>query len=849
MKKFLMIWFLLIVSLGGTLRAIPAKRVVQTVTQPDGTTLDIILQGDENFHYTTTTDGIMLQADSDGFMRYAAVTAQGVLSAGEYIAHDPEKRKEAERAYVRQIDTGQIDYTIRKIKTMNDNPQRWAGTEKSGFPNRGTVRGLIILAQYKDVRFSAGNTPEQFRDMMNAEGYSDNNATGSARDYFIDQSSGVFTPEFDIVGPVTLPENMSFYGGNNMFGKDQNPAKMIVDACYAADTILNVDFSPYDFDNDGKVDLVYVIYAGYAEAQGGPSGSIWPHAWNLETAGFKNIRMDGKLLYSYACSSELHGNTGTTIDGIGTFCHEFSHCLGLPDIYDTRYTGMVGMGEWSLMDYGAYNNGSRTPAGYSAYERYRVGWLTPIELKEPQKGVELPPVNTSNQAYILVSEQNPNEYYTIENRQQSGWDAYLPGHGMMIVHVDYVPSLWESNIINSSAAGHSHLQIVPADNEFGDYTGDLFPGTTYSTAFTDESQPASTLYSGGFLSKPLTGIREKDGLITFDFMHFIGTPVATDATDITGEGFTANWEPVNNATSYILEIAACMTGRKNLSEEFEKFTKGTPAEADEQDISGELDTYTGMNGWTGEEIYQADGHARMGSKNTGGSLITPLLDFTREKDFTLCCRVKGGKSLLNGYVFQLLDVNGNVLLTRKIMMDVAEKTLYWVFNTEAEAGRIRISTKAAATFDFLHVYDGDVKEQLENGNTITVPGEYKNKASGIADHSYSFTGMDSNKKYIYNVYAKMNEELSQKSNKVVVRTLIPSGIKTYSVLNSILKKVYTEKGVLYFTTDSQETVCIYTANGTMVHEGISREGRNGIVLPAGFYVLTVGTERVKIYVP
>lgn len=845
MRRLVVILILFVVLLTGTLYAIPAKRVVKSVMQPDGTTLTIVLQGDEYFHYTTTVDGIMVQESSDGSMRYAVASAQGLLSVGEHVAHDPDKRDALENAYVKQIDTGRIDQAVRKIRAMESSSQRFANRGKSNFPNQGTVHGLIILAQYKDVKFSANSSPEEFWDMMNVEGYSNNNASGSARDYFIDQSSGVFTPEFDIVGPVTLPENMSYYGGNTMFGRDKNPAEMIVDACYAADTLLNVDFSQYDYDDDGKVDLVYVIYAGYAEAQGGPSGSVWPHAWDLENAGFNNIRMDGKLIHSYACSSELHGETGKTIDGIGTFCHEFSHCLGLPDIYDTRSTGMFGMGSWSLMDHGAYNNQSRTPAGYSAYERYCVGWLDPILLKEPQKGIKLPALNLSNQAYMLVSDFNPNEYYTIENRQQSGWDTYLPGHGMMIVHVDYVPSLWEGNIINSSVAGYAHLQIVPADNEFDDYTGDLFPGITRNFSFTDESTPASILYSGGFLSKPLSRIQEDKGMITFDYMHFIGTPVATKATDITAESFTANWEPVNNATSYVLEIAACMTGRKSLSEEFGSFTKGSVSVVDGQDVADVLDDFTEVGGWTGDNVYQAGGYACIGNKSTGGSLMTPLLDFTKEKEFTLRCSVKGTKNLREGYNFQLLDASGKLLLDKEVMMNASEKTIYWVFNTEAEAGRIRIVAKAAAMLDCIHFYDGNVKEQLENGTALDAPEEYEKEISGITGHSYTLAGLAGNKRYIYSVYAKLNEEISQKSSKIIVQTQTPVGMESLSLLN----EVYTKKGTLCFTADSKGIYHVYTSSGILIRTGINREGLNEILLHSGFYILTVGTERFKIYIP
>lgn len=847
MNKLFIILFLLTALCAGAIHAVPAKRVVQSVTQPDGSTLTVVLQGDEHFHFVTTVDGMMLQESPDGSMRYATVTARGELAAGEYIAHDPERRETGEIAYIKQIDTERISQAVRDIRATNTKryTQTVADTKKINFPNQGTVRGLIILAQYKDVKFSPAHTRDEFHDMMNAEGYSNYNATGSARDYFIDQSSGMFTPEFDVVGPVTLPQNMRYYGGNSLFGQDINPAEMIVDACYAADTLLNVDFSQYDFNDDGMVDLVFVIYAGYAEAQGGPSTSVWPHAWDLENGGFKDIRMDGKLIHSYACSSELNGAAGTTIDGIGTFCHEFSHCLGLPDIYDTRNSGVVGMGPWSVMDHGSYNNNSRTPAGYSAYERYTVGWLTPIILNELQKGVELPPLNLSNQAYMVVSDQNPDEYYTIENRQQSGWDTYLPGHGMMIVHVDYDPALWQKNVINTKYNGHAHLQIVPADNELTDFTGDLFPGTTRNTSFTDESTPASVLYSGGFLNKSLTGIQEDQGVVTFDFMHFFGTPVATSATDITAEGFTANWEPVYIATSYVLEVAACMTGRMNLSEEFAGFAEGTPSAADEREVSGELDSFTESNGWTGDKVYQAGGYVCLGYESSGGSLTTPLLDLSREKEFTLSCRAEGSKNLQDGYNLQLLDVDGNVLLNKDLIMTASDKILYWTIKTEAKAGRIRITTKAPALLDYFRLYDGYVRKQLDSGEELVAPEDYMKKISGITEPSYALTGLDNNKRYIYHVYACLDEEVSETSNKVIVETHTPSGIETHSML----KAVYAKAGALCFNTESKEAFSIYTSSGVRISAGISMEGFNEIPLPSGFYILAVGAERFKVYVP
>lgn len=828
-----------------TLQAVPAKRIVRTVMQPDGSTISTVLQGDELFHYLSTTDGIMIQKAPDGFMKYATVNSRGLLSAGEFIAHDPTERTEAETAYIEKIDNTRIENAVTQMRSRPYMPQRQTEAQKSKFPNQGTVKGLIILAQYQDVKFSDGNTNQEFHDMMNVEGYSKNGASGSARDYFIDQSSGLFTPEFDVVGPVTLPKKMSYYGANNYTGQDQNPAEMVVDACYIADTLLNVDFSQYDFDDDGKVDLVFIIYAGYAEAQGGPANSIWPHAWTLENAKIRNVRMDGKLINSYACTAELSGSTGTTIDGIGTFCHEFSHCLGLPDIYDTRYSGLVGMGAWSLMDYGAYNNRSRTPAGYSAYERYSVGWLTPTELTEPQRNLQLSPMNTTNKAYMIRSDENPDEYYTIENRQNTGWDKHLPGHGMVIVHVDYVPSIWEDNVVNSATSKYAHLQIVPADNELVDFTGDGFPGKNKNTAFADDTRPAAKLNTGEYLGKPISKIEEKDGIITFDFMYYIATPVAQEATDIEGDHFTAHWTPVKLATEYTLKVAAGRTGKAAIKEDFSKCTEGSIEVPDGQDIASSLDKYTSTPQWTGEEIYQAGGYCRIGSKESQGKLITPLLDFSGEKEFTLCCNAIGSKNLFNGFEFGILDTNGNVLQSKIVIMNTKEQKIYWILNVEGQTGYVYIKTKAPAYFNEISIYNGNVRESLEKEEPLPEPEEFSKEIKGITETSCVVTGLKGNKRYIYNVIAQSGEEASALSNKVMLQTTEFSGIASASATD---REVHTQKGAVRFVTDSAETVRICTISGMPVYSGTSHEGANNIPLPEGLYILSIGTERYKILI-
>ena len=229
---------------------------------------------------------------------------------------------------------------------------------------------------------------------------------------------------------------------------------------------------------------------------------------------------DGLYLGQAACSCELRGNEGEDMDGIGTFCHEFSHILGLPDIYDVAYSGMAGMVTWDVMCKGLYNDDSKTPAGYTAMDKYTVGWLEPVVLDAPAMNLTLKPFSESNEAYFIVCGADNNEYFTLENRQQTGWDKALGGHGLIISQIHYDKSLWNSNRVNTTSVGYEHVALIAADGHASEDTeaGDPFPGETGNTQYTDTSMPGARWHStSAAVDCPITNIRENDGMITFDF--------------------------------------------------------------------------------------------------------------------------------------------------------------------------------------------------------------------------------------------------------------------------------------------------------------------------------------------
>ncbi len=519
MKNVIKYIFLLIFSLviQPAVFAVPATPYPVKVIQPDGSELTIKLHGDEYFRYKTTLDGYLLVPETNGTYSYAKPNTDGSLTSTGIRARNAENRNKNDIKKLREIPN---DSTYRKIAVQN-RQYKVASTKESSplqkaFPLTGQPKSLVILVNFSDLSFVTPSPKEAFINLLNKEGYSDNGGTGSAKDYFRDASNKAFIPQFDVVGPFTLPNPMVYYG-RNVSDQDVNSRQMIIDACTLAD-LDGVDFAQYDTDKDGFVDNIFVYYAGYNEAEGGPDNSIWPHRWNLANNA---TRFDKKIISDFACTSELRGNSGTNMCGIGTFCHEFGHVLGLADYYATDNSKHHTLSTWNIMDGGAYLNSGRTPPTYSAYDRFFLDWLVPIELNSKQQ-LSLPPLLESNKAYIITqngnhnlngANPNPNEFFTLENRQQKGWDAFLPGHGLLITLINYNQDDWDYNMPNNKPNAMG-VDIIEADGIATDKSlaGDPFPGSYKRDSYEPQ------LRSGLNINKPISYIREKDGIITFRFM-------------------------------------------------------------------------------------------------------------------------------------------------------------------------------------------------------------------------------------------------------------------------------------------------------------------------------------------
>lgn len=553
--------------------AIPARPGLFTVKQPDGTEISVRLVGDEYNHYYLSDDGYLLVNDGDTFY-YGNVDNSGAVVRSEFVAREASRRTSAETSFLDEVDMARVFPVLeqravkararRGMMSRRTAPMREAGEEitagpglfpGTSFPSIGEQRAIVILVEYTDVKFQIADPFDYFSRMLNEENFSDYGGTGSARDFFIECSGGRFKPQFDLYGPVTLSHPMAYYGGNDNRGNDMRPEEMIIEACAQLDD--EVDFSEYDRDGDGYIDNVFVFYAGQGEASGGSSNSVWPHSWDITQATSYPYMHDGVRLNRYACTNEwqVNGVTGRP-DGVGTFVHEFSHVMGLPDLYATQYSNAFTPGTWSALDYGPYNNDGCTPPFYGAFERYALGWLQPDVIDGPVT-VALEKIGTNKACIIPTSKKN--EFFLLENRQQEGWDKYIPGHGMLVWHVDYNESVWESNTVNNSSS-HQYVDIEEADGSRteGSRAGDAFPGTAGKTSFTDDTSPSMRTWNNTRLGLPITDIVESaDGLITFDVDGGASIPerVMVHAPEnVTSSGFTLSWDKVVGATGYKVTV-------------------------------------------------------------------------------------------------------------------------------------------------------------------------------------------------------------------------------------------------------------------------------------------------------
>ena len=641
--------------------AVPAKRGVWcSLSLVDGTEVKAQLVGDEFLHYYVSEDGTKYVQDE---------------ATGLYRKMTDEVATRRRSAVRRAQAQGRQKRMLRKAQASN--------------AFQGTKKGLIILVQFTDSKFKSGHDLALYEHIANDENYSGNNFRGSIKDYFKAQSHGQFELDFDVAGICQLQHPYAYYGKNNSQEDDVKPGEMVAEACLWAHE-HGTDFSKYDWDGDGEVDQVFVLYAGHGEASYKDANTIWPHMHYLSASDYgKALSLDGVTVDTYACSSELNGDGN--LDGIGTFCHEFSHCMGFPDLYDTSCAGWFGMGDFDLMCSGSYNGDSKCPAGYSAYEKAECGWLTlkdmtNIEQETSIAGVQ--PMSADGDAYIIKNKGHEDEYYILENRQKTGWDSYLPASGLMITHVDYDADIWDWNMPNTSGKyedangntktnDHQRLTIFRAGkstDEYGD-ASDLYPYGS-NNSLTATSSPAATLHNtnsdgSNYMHIDINNIAVKSGKASFTLSN---RNAGTD-TPVIPSGSTLLYESFDECDG---------TGGNDGIWGGRSIGAGTP-------------TYDNK-GWTSTQgkVYASFACVRVGTSSVNGDITTP--SFTVNGKAVLSFKAGAWNTSGDGTTLNLSVSNGTISPS-SVTMKKGEWTDYNV--TITANGNVKTTFKASKLRFFL----------------------------------------------------------------------------------------------------------------------------------------------------
>ena len=538
-----------------------ANSIPVQVRQSDGTTITIILRGDEHINWYTTLDGVLLVQAADNSYYVGKVTKDGRLIATQQLAHEAAWRSNAETNLISKQDKDKFYSYVSKVAEQSENSYNnrplTRVTVDSGyggvpyFPHTGSPKALVILAEFADTTFTIQNTKEVFTNYLMNEGHFTETAYAQKRNYkgvrgyFKDCSYGQFTPTFDVVGPVKLPKPQTVYGA----GRNDRPDLLLEDACSAVDNI--VDFSQYDANGDGMVDLVYIIYAGHsANISGNKETDIWPKSGTISISK----TFDGKSIGRYGVSNELAGRENKkkekeTINGIGLFCHEFSHTLGLPDIYAIPGTAAAdqdnqGMEYWDLMDGGTEVQNGRVPSPYLAWEREAMGWMTIDKLTSDQQVTDLKSLENGGKAYKILNKNVANEFIVLQSIQQGGWyqgwtKTQIP-KGLLAYRISYPYDKVNIFDFPNNVKGKPRVIVVPADGEVLSAMNSGGDFNKYITNLTNDLYPLGSknsinefnMYDGSILKCKIINITQNDANKTVSF-KFIADVTGFQSAPIT----------------------------------------------------------------------------------------------------------------------------------------------------------------------------------------------------------------------------------------------------------------------------------------------------------------------------
>lgn len=783
MKKALL--FMLAV-LPFVLHAVPTiPGITRTVIQPDGSSLTLLIVGDEHLNALLTSDSLMVEKTKDG--AYCYCTIDGISNV---VAHNEGSRTERETAFI-SATKSRLSWNSRETKDflVKKSQSKRGETFKVGtrpeFPVHGSPKVPVILVQFPDKKFKNSNPNSQFYAHFNTK-------NKSVSQYFTDQSNSDFTPQFDVFGPYTTINNRAYYGGNDPNAPVENSkaiGEMIAEACSALND--EIDFTQYDYDGDGYCDAIAVLFAGQGENSGGGENTIWPHQYYLSYTDYGNaLTLDGIKVDRYVTSSEM--GMSVTInnvlyefeDGIGTICHEFSHILGLPDFYDVAYGGNYGMGKWDIMNSGCYLDSSNTPCNYSAYEKEFMGWKTTSIASESKK-YTLDSNSNWGEAIKIINphKADQKEYYILENRQKTDWDQYLPAAGLMVYYVDESSLFWSLNSVNTFSYGNDHqrMTIIPCDGKQSDDNegGDLWPYNS-NTTLNDVSTPAATVYEGNYINRQVTNITKiSGGTVSFIYINSpnVVGPTTVPPSQIDMTSFRAHWsDPGIEGTTatYTLKVIEKPRTTRNrvIHETMSKCTQeGTT------NIASTLKNYMDTTGWTGSYVYESVGGIRIGREANAGYLTSPGINLANH-DPLLTVRLTASLPADATEPAQLTVSCGTVSTQKvNVMTGTQQEFVFLLDANAATAQKVKFAAAKGAPVivNSIDIYTGDAREMLRKASlrAVTESGDaFSRTITGITDTTYLVTNLNPLSDYEYQVRAIYDTKIeSEWSNATEVQLL------------------------------------------------------------------------------
>ena len=837
MKKFFrLILILPLLMISSIALAIPAQHVKKTITLADGSQKEVVMMGDENLHfyvdaqnnaYICNTDGVFVKDDLARLeMEWSIRMAR---RNEEYLKHSARRVKNLQP------------------EAFNGNEARLLSQTRGGHePFIGQKKGLVLLVNFQDCAIDKARGNEFYNRFFNEVGFNDYGNYGSVHDYFNECSYGQFDLSFDVYGPFTLSRELAYYGHNESSygGVDIHDADLAAEACSLAYK-SGADFSKYDWDGDGVMDNVFIICAGYGENRGAPEYYMWPHAYWLEYRkqnygiGPGIIELGGIKINQFVVANELDNISGNIPNGIGVACHEFAHCLGLPDFYNTGSGASVTMNEWDLMDSGNYlgpygdnNSSCSCPTPFTSYERMFCGWLKPTVLNDPCRIKDMKPLSEAPESYIIFNDNNPDEYYMLENRQKKGFGSYNSGHGMLILHVCFNSYAWKYEEVNRDPA-FLRMTIIPADNDlsYNTQAGDPWPGTTGNRALTDMTTPAArlkTVNSDGrkYMDKPIEDIEESDeGYISFTFNggNYLGTPVITAESSLSPDAFTANWTSVAGASGYQVQLKVIHNlddqqypSDKSLLtyEDFCGFNNGGTVDGTD-DVANYIYNYASTYRETGQNLYTTPYDELKIGSNGKFSIVQPV-NYPETTEYVTLSIIARSNDLSPHYLsWRVLDTSTDSVYERDSVL-IGVPAEHYVFTIPAPRKKwtwlLSDDDNECYISEMAIIIGGFNKEETETLlNMIRKPEKSIVNTSGTY---YDFSGLSNERKYYYSVravngsarscWSSLREIVLPVGTSVVPHTITESGPEyqrpavLYDMMGrSIIPDREMKKGALY----------------------------------------------------